>query len=294
MLTVISIFAVLMGLLLPALSGVKRHSQKTKELNAIRQVGLAWNIYANSNNDAALPGFIRGDVLTAWNAVYEFLNGDRIPQELAAPWPWRLLPLLDFNHEMVHGYADEPDFDLLSMSDPDEAIEIAYEPSFGYNAMYVGGWWEIVQIGGTDVPRYRYYDATADLNGDGSIGADERARVVVRSVSQIKRPSELVVFCSSGVRIPDIYEKAPATLGGSHWVVPPLLASEMQWRIPPAYQTELVIEVLNGDNPTPIGRYNGNAAVFYADGHIDAVAPGRLADQRSFIDIADRVDFQHQ
>ncbi len=43
MLTVIAIITLLMGLLLPALSGAKRTSQKMKEINSLRQIGVAWN-----------------------------------------------------------------------------------------------------------------------------------------------------------------------------------------------------------------------------------------------------------
>ena len=54
-----------------------------------------------------------------------------------------------------------------------------------------------------------------------------------------------------------------------------------------------MIEVVT-ENSAPIGRYTGNAAVLYIDGHTNAVLPGKLVDQRAFIDIADSADFEHQ
>ncbi len=314
-LVVISILAILMALLLPALSGAKRSSQKLKELNAIRQVGLAWNLYSTANNDAALPGYLEPDAQYKWNVTFEYPDDTQIPQDLAAPWPWRLLPYLDNTLAMIHGYRDLISTDLVwnaagqdwltsEVIDPLTqqprlvAEVIASEPAFGYNAYYVGGWWGFVDINGNTSFRPKFYDARADINGNGNVERDEYARVVAKSVAQIRRATQLVVFCSSAIRTDkpykgNIYEDPPPDLAGTHWVVPPLLALDPQWRVPAAIQTEMVIEVYT-QNPVPTVRYTGADAVLDADTHTDAVLPGRLADQRSFIDIADKINFAHQ
>ncbi len=322
MLTVIAIITILMGLLLPALSGAKKSSHKMKEINSLRQIGVAWHQYAFSHGDAALPGFLETDVQEAWNAKYEFLDSSFIPPapnppavlswggpNLAGPWTWRLLPYLDFNHQMIHGHTDEPAFERTHMKLDlivnntelfAEARQMAYEPGFGYNALYVGGWWEMTTIEGVNMPRFKFYDATTDLDGDNNIGSEEYARVVVRSVSQIRRSTELVIFCSSSAAYEPgtVYDKVRDNLPGEHWISPSRLdgTENIQWTlavIRGSRQTEAMIKVLT-ENPAPIGRYTGNAAVLYADGHTRSVLPGKLADQRAFIDIADRADFEHQ
>src|SRR5262245_42214741 len=93
LLTVIAIVVIIMGMLVSALAGAKKTSQKTSELNDIRQIGVAWTVYANSNADAALPGFIDPEVQDKWNLECEFPTGETVPPELAATWPYRLLPL---------------------------------------------------------------------------------------------------------------------------------------------------------------------------------------------------------
>ncbi|MCZ6542065.1 MAG: type II secretion system protein [Planctomycetota bacterium] len=303
-LVVISIIAVLLGLLLPALSGVKKRSRKMQEINAIRQVGMAWNLYANANNEAAIPGYLEPAVQDYWKVGYEYPNGATIPPapgygagvpNIAGPWTWRLLPNMDNNHEMVHGYRDEPDWDLLQMAGEGEII--ADEPGFGYNAYYVGGWWEMVDFNGNEIPRYRFYDATIPSLGAPG-GSARRVSVVVRSVAQIRRSSELVIFCSSAERPPGEYHKVEDNVPGSHMVVPPFLADQPQWSLSPLNPgTPTIIEVLAGSlsDPisVPIGRYTGFAAVLYADGHADRQAPGALVDQRKWINIADQGAFQH-
>ncbi len=296
LLTVIAILAILMGLLTSALAGARKTSQKARELNNIRQVGVAWQVYANTNAGAILPGYIDEDVQNAWDVEYEFPSGDPVPPLLAASWTFRLLPFLDNSHDIVHGYEDETDSNPLNWAnDPIEAEAIALHPSFGYNAHYIGGWWEMADMGAPlPVPRYRFFDARADLNDDGTVGPGEYASVVSRSAGTIRRTSQLVAFCSSAVMpVDSTYDKVRRDVEGSHWVSPPLLALVMQWHVFDPNKTEAVIEVL-GPSPSPIGRYNNNAAVQYADGHNNAVLPGSLADQRSFIDVADRLDWQHE
>ena len=85
-------------MLLPALSGAHRRSRKHEELSAIRQVGLAWTLYANGNNDKLLPGFLSTEVQQRWHLAYEYPNhNDILPApsydsslpNLAGPWTWR-------------------------------------------------------------------------------------------------------------------------------------------------------------------------------------------------------------
>ena len=169
LLVVVGILALLLGMLLPALAGAQKRSKKHKELNAIRQVGLGWTLYANANNDKLLPGYLGNQVQQSWRVKYEYPNHWDIPAgELAGPWTWRLLPYLDNDILTVHAYADEPGYETVEL-DPNStgatpggmastARPIAYEPGFGYNAYYVGGWWTM----DSGIARPLFYDAQSD------------------------------------------------------------------------------------------------------------------------------------
>ena len=324
-LVVVGIIALLLGMLLPALSGAKKRSNKTKELNAIRQIGLGWTLYANANNDKLLPGYLDFDVQQRWRVAYEYPNHWDIPAgDLAGPWTWRLLPYLENNIPTVHGYAndvytdtdDDGKLDMVVvyepvMLDPSQtgyntdqmaivADPIAREPAFGYNAYYVGGWWTME----SGLPRPLFYDAV-------SAGTDQRISVTSRSVGTIRRPTTLMIFCSASQLYPGLYRSFPDNQPGSHYVVPPRLGTVAQWssagispgkfggssdlQVGELDPTTLLVYPQGGEKvAAPIGRYNRLAAMLHADGHTDAGTPGSLTDMRKWIDTADHGSFRHE
>lgn len=56
LLVVIGITSILMGLLMPALAGARRHSATVQCANHLRQMGLAWQMYASANFGLSCPG----------------------------------------------------------------------------------------------------------------------------------------------------------------------------------------------------------------------------------------------
>ena len=56
LLVVIAIIAVLMAILLPSLSRAREQGKRAVCLNSLRQLGLAWNVYADDNDDKIVNG----------------------------------------------------------------------------------------------------------------------------------------------------------------------------------------------------------------------------------------------
>jgi prepilin-type N-terminal cleavage/methylation domain-containing protein len=319
LLVVIGIMGVLAGILLPALAGAMGKAQKTEELNRIRQVGIAWNLYATKNNDAALPGYLDEDTSTGdtvqsqWRVRFLFPDSTVVSEREAAPWPFRLMPYLDYDIDTVLGYRTLDEMSKLSMSNIDiedpayntaSAVynqvtrrpeTIAQQPAFGYNALYVGGWWEMTDVNGQMLPRPRF----ASVREVGENGVEGRVSVVAASPSAIRNSSDFVVFCSSSEHEPGQLYQIDDERPGAHYVVPPIVAAQERWRRArignnrqSSVTTDLLIEVLQ-QSPVPVGRYNELASVLHADLHTTSTEPGSLVDQRLWINAADRRDFKH-
>jgi prepilin-type N-terminal cleavage/methylation domain-containing protein len=322
-LVVISIIGVLAGLLLPAVSNAHRRALKAEEMNRLRQVGIAWSLYANANSDAALPGFLPADVqsdndpLTRdWKVTYKLPSKDPVRAADAEEWPWRLMKYLDYSHDVVLGYRKmaepselameyrdppvimDPAFDpngTLYSSDTERPVTIAEQPAFGYNAEYVGGWWdrelEVEDDSGTVVeirPMPRYYDHKENSPGG------RRVNLIVHSPAQIHRTSDFIVFCSSSLQPPGkqvrrIEDNRP----GCHWVHAPYGPnnSGKVWSVgsDPSY----VVTEGNQNVAVPAGRYTGQVAILNGDLHTQTKYPGSLDDQRFWINIAEGPDFIH-
>jgi len=297
---VIAIVAALLALALPVLRGVHLRSKKTRELSNLRQVGMAWMMYAQSNNDAALPGYLDPSVQKDWEVVYEYpravsgvrgVVGRQIPMDIAAPWTWRLMPFLGDAGALLRGHLGEDDLDMLTLIE--HAGDVALEPAFGYNGVYIGGYWT---MNSGDRPRGDYrFSGARDLSG-------RRVNVVVRSPSAVNASERLIVFCSSTLREPGVYARSSDTERGWHLVVPPIVGQTPHWQTPGDLLHGLVdgsqVSLGEGDTfsvealratPAPLGRYTGAAAIFYADGHTDSQTPGALADQSKWILGAEKV-----
>ena len=272
-LVVLSIIAILIGLLYPALRGGIARAKKTTELNKIRQVGNAWSLYSVSNRDRLMPGYISAAVQERWDVAWAYPDETLVPPSphfeddapnVAGPWPWRILDRMDYSWEMLIDYKSQnwPVEQLV-----EHAEVVAQEPAFGYNGYYIGGFWET--SGHFDVPTLKYSQVLLENN--------QVDNVVARIGSQITKPTETVVFCSSFYAQQGEYRDMPNDTVGSYLAVPRILANVTQWK-----PTAEGIKVFSETSP-PLGRYNAMPAIYFADGHVDDVSIYDLADQSMWI-----------
>jgi len=297
---VVAIVAALLALALPVLRGVHLRSKKTRELSNLRQVGMAWLMYAQSNNDAALPGYLDPAVQKSWEVVYEYpravsnvrgVVGRQIPPDIAPPRTWRLMPIMSDAGALLRAHLGDEDLDILALIE--HARDVALEPAFGYNGVYVGGYWTMTN-GERPRPSFRFAGAR-NLEG-------RRVNVVARSPSGVNASDRLIVFCSTTLRDAGVYPRSSDNERGWHMAVPPVVGLTPHWQTPGGALESLVdsnqVSLGRGDaasvealllTPTPLGRYTGAAAVYYADGHTDSQTPGALADQSRWILGAEKV-----
>jgi prepilin-type N-terminal cleavage/methylation domain-containing protein/prepilin-type processing-associated H-X9-DG protein len=77
LLFVVVIISILAALLLPALTAVRKNADKTQAISNMKQVGLAFTLYANDNN-LTLPGRVSDQTTSAapkWPALLAGTNG---------------------------------------------------------------------------------------------------------------------------------------------------------------------------------------------------------------------------
>jgi prepilin-type N-terminal cleavage/methylation domain-containing protein len=332
MLVVIGIITVLIALLLPALSGVQNRARKNTELSHLRQIHIAWMAYANNNNDAALPGYLDEDVQERWRIRIQFpydpedvdedgpsgpgdpgtngsaaiagsshgahaslarQTGPSTPNgtdETGATWTWRLMPYFDYAYDIVLGYDDEADRTTRNLVARRQFV--ANHPAFGYNGLYVGGRWRMLE----GRPQH-YFTNARSIPADGSTLDGSRVSVVARTVAQIQRSSEVIIFCSSTrIPAPQIVNRVTDIDPGYHMVTPPWVAEDHQWghadddvgqgdlRLITAFATPSLV---------PIGRYNRLVPYIRVDGSTGTQLPTALLDLRNWLDAARSPDFRH-
>jgi prepilin-type N-terminal cleavage/methylation domain-containing protein/prepilin-type processing-associated H-X9-DG protein len=122
LLVVISIIALLIGLLLPALSRARTVARAATGLSAIRQVQTAYSTYADDHRGSLMPGY-KDDLFVKDN------EGKVLGPPISNRYPWRLIPYLGWNWKAL--YYDRA---------PDEGqYQRSIYPRFGLNSWFMGG-----------------------------------------------------------------------------------------------------------------------------------------------------------
>jgi type II secretory pathway pseudopilin PulG len=331
LLVTVGIIALLTGIIVAGVRSALGTARKTKELNLMRGVHAAWSQYANTYEEQLLPGFVDEPTQAAWRVNYRNMSGAQLPTSVSQTYPWRIARFLDDPYGTLLAYRAEEgsverqnDLPESWMGEPaipswmSNATSVggsglALQPAFGYNAFYVGGWWENGQMAFENAA-WTPQGGTAARNGG----------LTATRLSHIARPGELGIFFSSTLRSPGTYRDSTSgedALPGSAWVVPPMLAQQVVWgpfmgtmqgldagaagggagasMVPflaaaPQGGTDTGVLQVNVNQSVPLRRYNGKTAVLRADGSVGSSSVGELLDMRAWIDAADIADFAHQ
>ena len=131
LLVVIGIIAVLIGLLMPALSAARRQAQSVRDLAALRTLMHAFHAYAGENRGRVIPGYWHlGQAVDDTGAAVTWPANGR--------YPWRLMPYLS---KVVKGgiLSGEQEALLGDRGGSDWTYRVSVHPSFGMNVYGVGG-----------------------------------------------------------------------------------------------------------------------------------------------------------
>jgi len=255
LLVVIAIVGILSSILLPSLAKAKRKARTIEEMSSAKQLVLGAQIYADENDDDVFPGY-----MTDTNAVDDL--GQRLTFPVNARYPWRISPYLAQSFEIIYCADNRRKLDELRALDRAGYVyNVSLFPSLGINSLFIGG------------------DET-ELFPDGPAGANSvfGSGTVVKKVSEVRRPSDLMMFVSarsavSGLSANGYFKVTPPYLTARKWTADwsPTLAPGQWGFVAP--------------------RYDGRAVAAMMDGHVQILNQHELQDMRHWANTADRPDF---
>lgn len=150
LLVVIGIIALLISILLPTLGRVRQSSQTTACLSNLRQIGIAYRLYAESNRDL-MPYILN----RSWNSYIRDNSGNPTSRRLY--WYMALSKYLDRNYDPTDPASDARLPQIfracpawMNYIDPDEAAN-EWATGYGQNLYLFAGYYE--GAGGTGQKR---------------------------------------------------------------------------------------------------------------------------------------------
>ena len=258
LLLVLSVIALLMGIIIPVAGSVSRKAREVTERNGARQAITAWNAYAMDNNGRILPGYKA-------NLTYYTPQGVKVtPETSQSGWPvagrrypLRLAPYLGNNFDVIYVNDQKAVLNRMRDQSPDDYLyAVSVAPSLGLNSTWMGG----------DENDGCFNPTLTQLLG----------RIHSDRLSTIRNPSKLIVFGSS------------RSGAGSY--------SEGYFRIAsPTFSSRRWQDEYDEDDSASFGnvsgRWGGSSIVATVDGAVDSLTLEEMDDMRRWSDRADAADW---
>lgn len=197
-LVVIALVSTLISMLVPSLSAARSAARQSRCSSNLRQLGLAWSLYAQSYRDRAMPlAYTDARLTAAADAIYWFGTDGRVSRRVDFSRGF-IAPFLDQSGGGVFDCPAQPWGSYLP-----QGRAAAPTSTYGYNGYYLS-------------PAYTPGWA-------GSIAARPWRRL-----ADIARPTDLLVFADTLLPIPSAKD-ARTSATNNALLDPPLLYSRASW-----------------------------------------------------------------
>jgi hypothetical protein len=172
------------------------------------------------------------------------------------------------------------------MPDLDNAYDTSIAPTFGINAVFVGGDYDFRHRGYENLSAPVGSSARFAFSSSGFMVPNVDEHVVFKE-TEVRRPSKLIVFADSQLRA-----GGPAGASDGYANVNAPISNGVNWTVVRTAGEER-FEILNLAKPIgiPKGRFGKGAAVGFFDGHAASKQPGELLDMRLWANDADDEDW---
>ncbi|HEV7300437.1 MAG TPA: type II secretion system protein [Tepidisphaeraceae bacterium] len=269
LLVVIGIIAVLISLLLPAMSKARASSQQLRSASNLRQMLLGYTMYHQENKGWLLWGYPPNTVSGVPVTVYHPQSEQTLGALVADRYPWRLLPYVSEVWQIIHAHDECPP--IPQKTDPDKwdkAYMLSLSPTFGINATYLGG--------------HKYFGGFDGANDNRPI---TRKHVAFKS-SDVRRTSEIIVFADARSFTEGQWDGM-----GLSYLTPPR-SNGLNWVV--ANNKFQVLNVAPGiPLGIPQGWFTNRTVTGFFDGHVEALLPSELTDMRRWAVRAETPDYDY-
>jgi type II secretory pathway pseudopilin PulG len=312
LLVTVGIIALLAGLLLVGIGSARGAAQARRQASNLRQLHVAWTMYADQANGSILPGFVETKVQEAWKirakapAKIPGSDSDRLPREVSQSYPWRLMPCMDNAWDVMMdqrpgeasaqtaataapwtdrpgAIAPDPIASIAAIAADTPGRTVALQPSFAYNGWHIGGVWRARPEG---PPRLALGDAkpTAAFASALKLGESASLNVILQKIAAARLPDQLTLFCPASLAPaggPDDLPHPEAP--GTPLVAPPSLAGSRIWESsatdPDTMRVLVPQAVPTRRDARPLQRVT-------IDGAVPTTSIADMADLRCWIDLA--------
>ncbi|MFM9959077.1 MAG: type II secretion system protein [Phycisphaerales bacterium] len=273
LLVVIAVIALLIAVLLPVLSKARECAYVTGELASGRELMSAHRMYSNDNSGEVMVGFAAPAMISSGTVQARDQNSTKLTGLPAQRFPWRLLPY--YEYELGSWYRDRASVERTMKTNGDLNSElfryaVSVAPRMGLNQIFIGG------SADNDGGGYAFNTALQP-----TLRSKWGGNWFIRRVSDIPRPSELLVFATSAGADP----VGGVALDGFYRVTPPYFFNRKWTTITPNATTQ----------PNQTGnvsfRYAGKAVGVMSDGHAESLTWEQMQDMRRWSPKANRAEY---
>jgi prepilin-type N-terminal cleavage/methylation domain-containing protein len=193
LLVVVAIIALLVGIVVVSMRGVRASATRTESLGALRQMALAYGQYTVEHDGRLMPGYISADLFDLGelfeNLIVSLPDGTKLDALDKQSYVWRLAPHLDnawltFFSDTAKGarsvFAAEYNSGFFGPFGSSSTYDggVSERPSYGMNSLFVGG---DSRHGGAEVFQNNPWTGSLD-------------KIAATRLSEVKNPSRLIVF----------------------------------------------------------------------------------------------------
>lgn len=271
LMVVIAIIAVLMALLLPAMSRARATARDIVSSAGLKQILAGYSGYEQDHRGHLMFGY--APIRVNGHEITVRVLGETFGFPLSDRYPWRIAPYVADLWDLLHHHDSKPRLPEASDSSAeilDKAYRLSLSPTFGINSTFVGGHQGVFFKGFNSIGGGNY---TPNYTGP-----------AVFYQHDIRHPSRLIAFANS--RAVNGASFGLEDGAGLHYISPPYSKGH-NW----SWDGQQIVEHKTSLLGLPRGWFTEQTIVGFTDTHVERRLPDSLQDMTLWANRADSIDY---